>query len=272
METEKYLHGYSEEERNRLNAQAGFLEEMIYEFLELSSCKEMLEIGCGTGAHSKILLNKYPHLHITAVDINQAQITKAKKDFESLPHLKDRIQFHVGDGNELFFEKESFDSIFIVWVLEHVKDPLRLLKNLLKFLKPGGRIYLTEVYNDSLYISPAAPFQMEYFRKFCELQKRMGGDPIVGMKLGNLLHDAGYGEIMTRNLNRHYDKRNIEDKIKMFDYWKSLLLSAKDNLLAEKMIDENFVKQTFEEIDLIKEIEDSIFYYCPIQAEAVKSN
>lgn len=270
MGTKNYLHGYTEAERTRLTAQAGFLENMIYEFLDLSNCRNMLEVGCGTGAQSKILLSKYPELRITACDINEDQIAQAKTEFESLPQLKDNIQFFVADANELPFEKKSFDSIFIVWVLEHVKNPMELLKNLKVFLKPGGKIYITEVYNNSLFISPEAPFQKEYYHRYGELQKRMGGDPILGMKLGNLLFDAGYDHITTRNLNRHYDKSNIMAKEMMFDYWKSLLLSAKDNLMAEKMIDEKFLEQTMNEIDLIKKDENSIFYYCPIQAEATK--
>lgn len=267
-EYRKYLHGYSADERQRLTAQAGFLEEMIYEFLDLSSSKKMLEVGCGTGGQSKILLNKNPELHIESIDINEQQIAEAKIEFEKYPHLSKRINFHVADAHSLVFEKGSFDSIFIVWVLEHIKDPINLLKILIEYLKPGGKIYITEVYNNSLFISPDAPYQKEYYKKYGELQKEMGGDPNLGIKLGNLLFDAGFEKIKTRNLNRHYDKSNVEAKRTMFDYWKSLLLSAKENLLAAQKIDESFLASTMEEIETVKEMEDSIFYYCPIQAEA----
>jgi len=268
---DKYLHGYSDTERNRLSDQADFLETMIYEFLDLSSCRRMLEVGCGTGGQSKILLSKYPLLAIDAVDISETQIAQAKKEFDCLPNIKNRINFIVGDAHSLELKKASYDSIFIVWVLEHLKDPAVFLKSISEYLQPGGKIYITEVYNNSLFVSPESPYQMEYFKRYGDLQTKMGGDPILGIKLGNLLFDAGFTEIKTRNLNRHYDKSNIYAKKRMFDYWKSLLLSAKDKLLAEKMVDEKFIELTLKEIDLVKEDKDSIFYYCPIQAEASKA-
>lgn len=267
---DKYLHGYSDTERQRLSTQAGFLENMIYEFLDLKACRKMLEVGCGTGGQSKILLDKYPNLSIDAIDINETQIAQAKQTFESLPELNSRINFIVGDAHSLELEKGSYDSIFIVWVLEHINDPAVFLKNLIEYLKPGGKIYITEVYNNSLFVSPESPYQMEYYKRYGELQTKMGGDPNVGIRLGNLLFDAGFKNVKTRNLNRHYDKSNVVAKTRMFDYWKSLLLSAKDGLLAEKMIDEKFIESTLKEIDIVKEDEDSIFYYCPIQAEANK--
>ncbi len=266
----KYLHGYDDQEKNRLSEQAGFLEEMIYEFLDASACRKMLEIGCGTGGQSKILLETYPLLSLESFDVSEEQIATAKTNFSVLPHLQNRINFSIQDANQIQFEDDSFDSVFIVWVLEHSNSPSSILKEAHRVLKPGGKIFITEVHNRSLYIYPKAPFQLKFFDKFNELQIEMGGDPFVGVKLGNLLNEAGFDEILTRNLKRHFDNRDPDRRAKMFDYWAELLVSAKENLINAGKIDETFVEKTLKEIEEIKNTKGAIFYYSPIQAEAIK--
>ena len=265
-----YLHGHNKKERKRLTEQAGFLESMIYEYLDLSQHKHMLEMGCGTGGQSKIILSNYEDIKLESFDISPTQINEAKSLFSGFENLRERVNFSVQDATKTTFANESFDGVFIVWVLEHSPRPDLILEEAYRVLKPNGKIYLTEVYNQSLNLSPESPFQIKYYDKYNELQRKMGGDPNIGLKLGNLLHEIGFSQIYTRNLRRHFDKRNIQDRNTMFDYWKELLLSAKENLLEAGMIDETFLEKTLKEIQQLKDSRDAIFYYSPIQAEAVK--
>jgi cyclopropane fatty-acyl-phospholipid synthase-like methyltransferase len=60
-----YLHGFSEKEQSRLRAQAAFAEQTVYGGLSLGEGKNILEVGCGVGAQSEILLRRFPKIHIT---------------------------------------------------------------------------------------------------------------------------------------------------------------------------------------------------------------
>ncbi len=45
-----YLHGFSQKEQDRLRTQAAFAEHTVYQDINLSSVKNLLEVGCGVGA------------------------------------------------------------------------------------------------------------------------------------------------------------------------------------------------------------------------------
>src|SRR5262245_58065774 len=77
-QTSGYLHGYSHEEQARLIKQAEFLEFSVYEHLDLSRVRKLLEVGCGVGAQTRIVCRRFPHLHITGVDGEPAQIQAAR--------------------------------------------------------------------------------------------------------------------------------------------------------------------------------------------------
>jgi len=266
----EYLHGYTEEERNRLTQQASMLQGMIYEYLDLSEHTNMLEIGCGTGGQSKILLETYPALKLTSLDREEEQIKQANENMSLYPSINNRVTFGVADAEKIPFPDNSFDASFIVWVLEHASDPLAILKESYAKLQPGGKIYITEVYNQSLNIQPEAPYTVEYWRHFNETQSAFGGNPNVGIELGRLLSESGFLNIKTRNLNRHFDKRNIEQRNAMFDFFLKLMFSAKGGMITSGRIDVALCKQVENEFEKLKQNSESIFYYCPIQAVGEK--
>ena len=59
-----YLHGFSQEEQERLFRQAAFCEFEVYRNVDLSSVNNLLEVGSGVGAQSEILLRRFPKLQL----------------------------------------------------------------------------------------------------------------------------------------------------------------------------------------------------------------
>jgi len=76
--TPGYLHGYSPEEQARLVKQARFLEPTVFENVNFSKQQKLLEVGCGVGAQTEILLRRFPHLKIHGIDSSKPQITRAR--------------------------------------------------------------------------------------------------------------------------------------------------------------------------------------------------
>jgi ubiquinone/menaquinone biosynthesis C-methylase UbiE len=119
----EYLHGFSSTEQERLYKQARFLEESVYQNIDFSDSKKLIEVGCGVGAQTEILLERFPHLHITGVDASEAQLKTATARLQGSPE-KSRVDFFQADALHLQFKDDSFDSAFICWFLEHVQEPV----------------------------------------------------------------------------------------------------------------------------------------------------
>ncbi|MFN8944338.1 MAG: class I SAM-dependent methyltransferase, partial [Pseudobdellovibrionaceae bacterium] len=87
-----YIHGFSEEEQRRLQKQARFGEHAIYKNIDFSDCEQVLEVGCGVGAQSEILLRRFPSLNLTCIDLNPDQLSACQKYLSELPFAQGRYR------------------------------------------------------------------------------------------------------------------------------------------------------------------------------------
>ncbi len=264
-----YLHGYDKKEQLRLLKQAQFLEPSVYKNIVWPrGSAKILEPGCGVGAQSAIMLRRFPEIHITGLDRSKSQLSAAKQNLSK--HIKDkRVTLVHGSGEKLPFDEASFHGAFICWLLEHVPDPTKLLKEIHRVLQPGSIIYATEVLNSSFYLSPYSPATLQYWFHFNDHQWNMGGDPFCGAKLGNLLLDAGYQEISTEVISHHLDKRFPKTRNEHLKSFYNLLLSAAPNLLKEKKVDEKLVEEMKKEWKAAQDNPEAILFFSYVQARAV---
>jgi 2-polyprenyl-3-methyl-5-hydroxy-6-metoxy-1,4-benzoquinol methylase len=262
-----YLHGYSAEEQRRLYQQARFLEETVYQHIDLNDRTKLLEIGCGVGAQTEIILQRFPHLHITCVDAEKTQLKTAERHL-STPIKDGQVELVHGDAGKLPMKDSSFDSVFICWLLEHVPDPKVILSESLRLLTSGGKIFCTEVLNATLYLHPYSPATLQYWFAFNDHQWTLKGDPFVGAKLGGYLHSVGFQDIHTQNLVFHYDSRSPKMRTMMIDYWTRLLLSGAPSLVSAGRVTQKLVSDMEKELKMIKSDPNAVFYYAAIQAEA----
>jgi len=144
-----YLHGFSQKEQDRLRQQAAFAEHIIYKDINLSSVKDVLEVGCGVGAQSEILLRRFPKINLTGIDLNEKQLSAATTHLESLPYADNRFNLKKMNAESLEFESNSFDGAFLCWVLEHIPNPANVLSEVRRVLSPGSTVYVTEVLNST---------------------------------------------------------------------------------------------------------------------------
>lgn len=269
METnnnQQYIHGFSEEEQLRLISQNQVLSPEIYSWLDFSKSKKLLEIGCGVGAQILELHKRYPQLHITGMDINPVQIDKARTILKENRVNDSRIHLFSGDIQQLLDSEERFDDILLVWVLEHVNNPLELLKNAKKLLKKGGKIHITEVYNQSFHLHPEDHTISLFWQKMNQFQQNCGGDGNVGLKLGNLLTDAGYQKIKTHAHPLHFDKTKKQRRSIFIDYWNSLMRSSALSMISLNIISEMEWVLTETAMQNKMADQDAVFFYCWIQA------
>lgn len=263
-----YLHGFSQEEQDRLRQQAEFAEHIVYDGVNLSGVKNLLEVGCGVGAQSEILLRRFPKMHLTGIELNQKQYDAAVKHLGNLSHNKERYEIKKMDATDMDFDSKQFDGAFLCWVLEHIPEPKKVLSEVRRVLKPGSPLYLTEVMNSSFFLDPYSPHVWKYWMAFNDYQYENAGDPFVGAKLGNLLLEMGYRDIQTKVKSWHIDNRRPEERRKTIEYWTNLLMSAKDQLIKDKVIDEELAQKAQDELRQVARDPNAVFFYSFIQATA----
>ncbi|MBF0192604.1 MAG: class I SAM-dependent methyltransferase [Magnetococcales bacterium] len=102
--------------------------------------KSVLDFGCGTGSHSRVMAESGAR-QVTGVDILDTNIRLARQTHEDLSNL------HFATLDEAWSSLSSLtqpvDFILLRCVVPYFPDPVTHLTRLLRYLKPGGQIYLT---------------------------------------------------------------------------------------------------------------------------------
>ena len=264
-----YFHGYTTTEFQRLQEQAEFLAPEIYPGLHLPQHGQLLEIGCGVGAQTRILSRLYPNVSICSLDRNAEEIARAGDWLERHPQLKDTIRF-VCSEFENWQTETPFDAAFICWVLEHVPDPGALLKHAALQLRSGASIHITEVQNNSLFVYPRNAAFEKYWQVYNQRQLDLEGNPFVGARMRHWLKDAGFESIEVQAHLMLRDQTQPEALKAMLVYWWNLIESTGDALVEEGYLLANERAQARDAIFALQSHPEACFFYTFVQAEATR--
>jgi len=263
-----YLHGYRPEEQERLHHQAEFFADRVHERLPFASCRRLLEVGCGVGGQSAILLRSFPALHLTGIDRSHSQIAAARRAVAMNQDLAARSEFLAMDAHDLQFDEGLFDGAFLCWILEHLPQPQRALEALRRVLAPEAPVVCNEVLGSSLWFDPPGPDLASFWRAYLDHQIALGGDPFVGARLGDLLSSAGFRDVVTEAKMIHADRRAPIDRAAIAAYTTDLLLSAAPAMLDEGRVTRALVDGMKRDLQRIGSDDHGVFFYTFIRATA----
>lgn len=265
----QYVHGYSASEQKRLLEQGQTLADYVFQNIDFKNHKHILEIGMGVGAQTIQLLQRFPYLHITGVELSEVQLTKARKNLAAFPQFVGRYDLIHADAKELSgLDTSSMDAVAIIWVLEHVPQPEKVLDEIHRVMQKGTIVHIVEIFHNSLFLYPHCPEIMNYWRKCNNFQYFIGGDPNVGTRLGNLLNDAGYRNIQVLPLVLLLDKRASKERLVMLQYWKELMHSVLDSNMNAGYVTLPEWEGAAAEVDALIQNPETIFYYTSMHGVA----
>lgn len=189
----KYVHGYSNKEALRLADQADTLTGILHSDTVYPPGSKVLEAGCGVGAQTVILAKNSPEAEITSVDISRGSLKHA----ESLTRSEgiSNVNFQQADIMNLPFPENSFDHVFVCFVLEHLKNPGNALQSLKRVLKDGGSLTVIEGDHGSCYFYPETKEALKVWNCLVRSQKHLNGNPMIGRELHHLLVDSEFKEV-----------------------------------------------------------------------------
>ncbi len=188
-----YVHGYDSRENIRLQDQASSLVELLHADTAYPAGSRVLEAGCGVGAQTVTLARISPQAAITSVDVSSASIAEAASKVTAAGYAN--VIFRQADIFDLPFAADTFDHVFICFVLEHLPRPVEGLQALLRVLRKGGTMTVIEGDHGSAYFHPDSEPAHRVIQCQVELQRRAGGNAMVGRELYPLLCKAGLNAV-----------------------------------------------------------------------------
>lgn len=191
--TEGYVHGYDPRENIRLQDQATTLVELLHADTAYPAGSRVLEAGCGVGAQTVTLAKNSPGAAILSIDISESSIAQAEREIQAAGLTN--VRFQRGDIFQLPFAPQSFDHVFVCFVLEHLAEPIAALGKLKALLRPGGTITVIEGDHGSAYFYPDSAAARSAILCQVRLQARAGGNALIGRSLYPLLVEAGYRDV-----------------------------------------------------------------------------
>jgi ubiquinone/menaquinone biosynthesis C-methylase UbiE len=262
-----YVHGRSERESERLHYQASRLADLLHCDTRYPGGKRVLEAACGVGAQTLILAKNSPAAEFVSVDISPESLAVAEERIRA-EGVKN-VTFYQGDIFHLPFPTESFDHVFVCFLLEHLSDPLLALEKMRGLLREGGTITVIEGDHGSALFYPDSRYAHQVIDCLVEIQRQMGGNAMIGRELWHLLDDAGFMEVTVSPRQVYADSSRPEYIEGVRNIFIAMVEGVKPQALKGNLID----AETWEKgiRDLCRTTEkDGTFSYTFFKAVGVK--
>ena len=159
---------------------------LVREALGAQPGERILDIGCGPGFYVAELLEQVgPDGSVVGVDSSPDMLAVAAHRVEG----HDNAAFHEADATSLPVGDEDFDAVLSVQVMEYVEDLERALAEILRALRPGGRVVLWDVDWGTLSVRTEDEARM---RKVLDAWDEHLADPVLPRTLGPRMRATGF--------------------------------------------------------------------------------
>ena len=152
-----------------------------------ASDKQILEIGCGNGAATELIIENLQPAHLIGVDPSAGLLEMATDRFKVSSR---NISFEIGDAVATGQEANAFDIVMAHTVYSHLPDPVSALSEAYRVLRPGGRL---AVFDGDYATNTVALFEGDPLQAvMTATQRNLINDPYIMRRLPKLAQEAGF--------------------------------------------------------------------------------
>jgi ubiquinone/menaquinone biosynthesis C-methylase UbiE len=175
-----------------------FFQKVLREYLDamdIDSATTVLDMGCGTGVAARTIARRADFSgRVTGIDLSPYLVNAAKRlaDEEG---LGGRVEFRSGDTRELDIHDGSFDAVVAHTLVSHVQEPLSVIKEAGRVVKPGGLIAIFDGDYASMTFALDDPVQSKKYDE--ALINAVVTSPRVMRQMPRLLRQAGLEMVRT---------------------------------------------------------------------------
>jgi SAM-dependent methyltransferase len=185
-----YTHGTDRAEQERLSAMNRLINDACLAQAALRTGERVIDFGAGLAQFTRAMARATGTVAV-GIERSPEQIHEALLQAES-DHESTLLDLRQGEVETPPLQKgEVFDVAHARFLLEHVRDPLKIVEAMVLAVRPGGRIILADDDYDLLRLWPEPAGFSSVWRAYQRTYDRHGNDPIVGRRLVQLLHQAG---------------------------------------------------------------------------------
>jgi ubiquinone/menaquinone biosynthesis C-methylase UbiE len=153
----------------------------------------ILDVGCGTGEAAARLLDLFSGASLTGVDLEEAHLERARR---KCAPFGERAKFQLGDALALPFADATYDLVVSRHLLQAVPDAPRALREMVRVLRPGGRIHLIAEDYGMIWCYPTEHDSDLFWHEIpLRFGKAIGVDANIGRKMFTLLTDLGMADV-----------------------------------------------------------------------------
>lgn len=167
---------------------------IFLDWLAPPSGARWLDVGCGTGLFTELILDTRSPAAVFAIDAAAAQIEHARRK-----PVARRAEFQVGDAQALPFPDSSFDVVVSALVINFIADRPGALSEMRRVARTRG-VLAGYVWDFGKELSPSGPFRLGMREVVADLPALPGTEDSSLDALRGLFARAGLEEITTRTI------------------------------------------------------------------------
>lgn len=160
---------------------------------ELVAGRSLLDVGCGPGTITTEFAERLAPGEVVGVDVGESVIEQARASAADAG--LDNLRFEAGDGYGLSFADDSFDIVHAHQVLQHVSDPVALLRECGRVCRPGGVVAVRDADYAAMSWFPELPGLDAWMDTYRAVAHRNDADPDAARKLLGWAHRAGFESV-----------------------------------------------------------------------------
>ena len=199
---------------------------------------KIADVCCGIGDFALLLFKEFHPSYIVALDHAKASLEYARKMAKEFNVTG--VEYVYGDAAEMLLPDGEFDFVTCRHSLQVFDRPERILSELLRICKPGGRVYITNEKNSHCLGEPRAESIQWTYTEVAKLWKHFNMDIEIGPKSRRLLMNAGFEDIRMESFmvtNLDGDPEEFADVVRT---WKHMFAGS---MASERGDDAAFIRK-----------------------------